>query len=380
MTRETASVLLTPPGRGAVATVLVEGPQATDVVGKCFRSAAGKPLADFALGRIVFGRWGGVQGEELVVCRRSEQAIEIHCHGGQAAVAALIESLRAAGCRNVGWQAWFRGHAASIQSQALKALAHAATERTASILLDQFAGALQSAVDSILAWLQTGDRESLAKAKRLLETLHQHAAAGRRLIEPCRIVLAGSPNVGKSSLINALAGYRRSIVYDQPGTTRDVVTTLTALAGWPVQLADTAGLRDADDELEIAGVKRARATLADADIQVLVFDSTCPWSDADETLRAEWPDTLIVHNKTDLSATPEPADQRRPPGLLTSATQLTGIEELITLLGERVVPAPPPPGAPVPFLPSHFAAVKHALDRLAAGDAPAAAAALSAMA
>ncbi|HVX60668.1 MAG TPA: GTPase [Pirellulales bacterium] len=379
MTRETASVVLTPPGRGAVATVLVQGPQATDVVGNCFQSAAGKPLADFATDRIVFGNWGGPQGEELVVCRRSEQSIEIHCHGGQAAVAALIESLEAAGCRNVAWQTWFRSHAASLRSQALEALALAATERTASILLDQYAGALQSAVESILTCLQAVDRESLAEATRLLETLHQHAAVGRRLIEPCRIVLAGCPNVGKSSLINALAGYRRSIVYDQPGTTRDVVTTLTALAGWPVQLADTAGLRDADDELEAAGVTRARATLADADIQVLVFDSTSPWSEADDALRADWPDALIVHNKADLSGPPSLPDDRRPAGLATSATQSTGIEELARLLGERIVPAPPPAGAPVPFLPAHFAAVKLAREQLAAGDAPAAAAALRAI-
>ena len=89
-----------------------------------------------------------------------------------------------------------------------------------------------------------------------------------------RVVIAGPPNVGKSSLINAMAGYERAIVSPLPGTTRDVVTLTTAIDGWPVQLADTAGLRASDDELESAGVKLAGAALAAADLVILVCDAT----------------------------------------------------------------------------------------------------------
>lgn len=377
MTPETVSVVLTPPGRGAVATVLVAGPQATEVVAGQFRPAAGKPLADYALDRIIFGRWGAAAGEELVVCRRSEQTIEVHCHGGQAAVGSLVESLAAAGCRNIPWQAWTGRQAAnSIRSQAAEALAQARTERTAAILLDQYAGALQGAMDETLAWLAAGDEQSRLAAQRMLEALQSRAGVGRRLIDPCQIVLAGSPNVGKSSLINALAGYQRSIVFDEPGTTRDVVTAMTALDGWPVQLADTAGLREAADELEAAGVERARATLADADIQVLVFDLTRAWSSEDEALRAAWPEALIVYNKADLSASP---GEHRPPGVFTSAAAMTGIDELVRRLAEQIVLAPPPAGSPVPFRSSHLDAIRQALDGLASGDLLVAAAALRAI-
>ncbi len=299
MTRQTASVVLTPPGRGAVATVLVEGPQATDVVGKCFQSAAGKPLAEIALGRIVFGKWGGPQGEELVVCRRSEQTIEVHCHGGQAAVVALVESLDAAGCRSVAWQAWFRSRAGLIQSQALEALALAATERTASILLDQYAGALQSAVESILGWLQPGDNESRDAARRLLETLHQRrcrTAADRTLPgragrQPERRQKQLDQRLGRLSAIDRLrsAGHHARRRDDADGAGR------LARATGRHRRAETCRRRVGSRRRT-----RARATLAGADIQVLVFDSTAPWSEADEALRADWPDALIVHNKADL--------------------------------------------------------------------------------
>lgn len=373
MTRETISVLLTPPGRGAIATVLVHGPRATEAVGGLFHSAAGTPLAAYELGRIVFGRWG-VDGEELVVCRRRDDRIEIHGHGGQAAVAAVIDSLAAAGCPNVAWQTWHAAESADlIQSQAVEALAKARTDRTASILLDQHAGALRSELEAILCHVEEEDRQSLALAEQRLELLRSRADIGLHLTEPFQIVVAGRPNVGKSSLINALAGYHRSIVYDQPGTTRDVVTVMTALDGWPVELSDTAGLRESADELEAAGIERARASLQQADQRVLVFDASRPWSEEDETLRAAWPDAMLVLNKADLIV---PADSRRPRGIVTSAAAMTGIEELVRQLSARIVSEAPPPGAAVPFLASHFAAIERAIDCLSAKDPAGAALAL----
>jgi tRNA modification GTPase len=366
MTRETISVLLTPPGRGAIATVLVDGPRAAEVVAELFHSAAGTPLVACELGRIVFGRWGGDDGEELVVCRRHADRVEIHGHGGQAAVAAVIDSLAAAGCRNVAWQMW---HAAQsedlIQAQAVEALAKASTDRTASILLDQHAGALHSELEAILRHVEAEDRESLALAEQRLELLRSRAGIGLHLTEPFQIVLAGRPNVGKSSLINALAGYRRSIVYDQPGTTRDVVTVTTALDGWPVELSDTAGLRESADELEAAGIERARASLQQANQRVLVFDASRPWSEEDDSLCQAWPDALLVLNKADLIVA---ADSRRPRGIMTSATAMTGIEELVRQLSARIVAEAPPPGAAVPFLASHLAAIEKAIDCLSAKD------------
>src|SRR5438477_7171904 len=87
------AVVLTPLGRGAVATILVEGPRAAELIESLFIAANGKPLAAQPLGRIVFGRWGGAEGEELVVVRRATDAVEIHCHGGHAAVRSILDAL-----------------------------------------------------------------------------------------------------------------------------------------------------------------------------------------------------------------------------------------------------------------------------------------------
>ncbi len=135
------------------------------------------------------------------------------------------------------------------------ALTRATTTRTAGILLDQYHGALAAALDRVRAALQ---REALPEARTLLEQLARYDAVGRRLTTPWRVVIAGAPNVGKSSLVNALAGYQRSVVAPTPGTTRDVVTSRIAIDGFAIELADTAGLRSDAESLEELGIEQAR--------------------------------------------------------------------------------------------------------------------------
>ena len=371
------AVVLTPNGRGAVATVLVQGAAAAQIAGRLFSSASGRPLESYPSGSIAFGRWHSAAGEELVVSRRSDTQIEIHCHGGQAAVAAVLETLAAAGCTAQPWTEWIAQRAGDrIRAQALEALSRATTERTAAILLDQFNGALAAEIEAICRLLAVRDAASLAAARARLETLRATIDLGRHLTEPFRLVLAGRPNVGKSSLINAIVGYRRSIVFDQPGTTRDVVTAAAALDGWPVELADTAGLRMADDPLEREGVSRARQCLAAADLRVLVFDRSHGWSAEDQQLHEAWPDALIVHHKADLPAGGGPP---RPPGLETSVLTAKGIETLIETLAARLAPAAPAPGAAAPFKDAHFRAISQAAAALAGGNREAAALALQSL-
>lgn len=335
-------VQLTPPGRGAVATLRVEGPGAVEAVQSHFHARSGRPLAAYPVDRIIVGRFGGDCGEEIVVRRCSAEAVELHCHGGRAAVVMIEESLVSAGCWRVAWRDWMPTQCTdSTAAAALAALTDARTECTAAILLDQYHGAMQRAIAEIQRDIDCGDT---ASARQQIDAILTYETLGRHLTRPWSIVLAGQANVGKSSLMNALAGYSRAIVHHTPGTTRDAVAVLTAIDGWPVELCDTAGLRTAADAVEHAGIERTRERIAEADLVVLVADRSKPWSAEDQTLVEQWPDAMLIHNKCDLLSTGE-----RPQGLSISAIRGDGIDALLAIIAQRLVPNPPLPGAAVPF-------------------------------
>jgi tRNA modification GTPase len=340
--------LLTPAGRGAIATIAVVGSRACEVVNRRFTAFSGCPLHADESGKIAVGHFRGMTStEELVVGLPQAERVEVHCHGGSAAAEAVISALVAEGCTRIAWQALAgERQADAIQAAAQVALSAARTERTAVILLAQYQGALARAIESIQRQVQTGQRNA---AIAEIDALLAHGELGRHLTEPWQVVLAGRPNVGKSSLINALVGYQRSIVFDQPGTTRDVVTATTAIAGWPLELADTAGLRESGDAIEQAGVARAQRQIEQADLALLVFESPAPWSAEDEWLVAQMPGKqrrLILYNKCDLAM---PADDGRPAGLGISAVSNLGLDLLVATIARQLVPNPPAPSAGVPF-------------------------------
>ena len=329
-------IQLTPAGRGAIATLLVQGPGAVDAVEQEFRPAGKRALRTAAADRPIYGRFGPPPGEEVVACRRGDAAVEIHCHGGSAAPARIVELLAGRSCTTLGWREWIaRQEPDPLAAAARIALAHARTRRTAAILLDQYAGALRRAIDEIRAAF---DRHDLAGAEQRISALRWRAPLGRHLIEPWRVVVAGAPNVGKSSLVNALLGYSRAIVHPTPGTTRDLVTAATVIDGWPVQLIDTAGLHATEDPLEQSGIALARRELAAADLAVLVFDAAESWSPRDQQCWAEYPQALVVHNKADLPRASD--DRQRPPGLPVSAISGQNLPELLIRIAARLVPDP----------------------------------------
>jgi tRNA modification GTPase len=358
-------VLLTPPGRGAVASLRVRGPAAIEVIEQCLESAGRPPLGELPAAAIALRRWSAApaSGEEVVVAVLDPQTVEVHGHGGTAVCEALIESLLALGCRRVSWSEWKHEREDTLAAEARAALAEAETERVAGILLDQFRGALRGEIQAIVERI---DAQDVRQANERLHQLVGRGAFGLRLTRPWRVVIAGRPNVGKSSLANALLGFDRAIVFDQPGTTRDVLTAATAVDGWPVELHDTAGLRIGGDAIETAGVAKAEAQIQAADLVVFVGDASQPWTDADEALLRAAGDPLVVHNKSDL---PSPQrDERRPAGIAVSALSGAGLPALLHAISLRLVPEPPAPGSAVPFTSRQVTLLRSALEALRAGN------------
>jgi tRNA modification GTPase len=357
--------VLTPPGTGAIATIALTGPRAWKIV----REKFSRELPDVPeVGRT----WFGTLGDEVIVAATAN-GVEVHCHGGPRVVRWLVERFVAAGCEEVssllpshweggglGWGSLRAGRypppqpspprgegarKSEIDVRALEPLTRAPTLRTANILLDQLHGAFAREV------------AALGVASRLT-ALKRFAPLGRHLVSAWKVVIAGPPNVGKSSLVNALAGFQRSIVAPVAGTTRDAVTVPVAFDGWPVELTDTAGIRHAADALEAEGVERARRVLADADLVVWVLDGTAQ--------SPEWPDFnagLFVVNKSDQPLGWEPAADV----LRVSAATGDGVADLGRRIAAILVPVAPSPGDAVPFTPDLADAVDRAAAAVEAG-------------
>jgi tRNA modification GTPase len=338
--------ILTARGRGAVASINVTGQASPQLIDCFFKTRWRRSVAASPCGCILFGHWQRATGnlhasEEVIVCRKNETQCEVHCHGGRAAAAAIVADMVAHGATEIDWREWIRRTSANVlQAEALWALAEAPTQRCADVLLDQHHGALRRALDELQSYVE---QKNLGHATQLLAELLSRARYGLHLTRPFRVALVGRPNVGKSSLINRLLGYERSIVFDQPGTTRDVVSAMTAFDGWPVELLDTAGLRDTTDPIEVVGAEYARRTAADADLVLLVAEPSNVMSAVSFAVNK---DVLCVLNKIDRW----PVNSEILQGWLpTCALTGEGISQLVKAMVEKLVPYPPQDGDPVPF-------------------------------
>ncbi len=362
---------LTPPGRGAIAALGIRGPRAWEILRNLFRTTSAnspKLPAEPELDRVWLGRIGEKDSapfaDQVVVTITQMTPIpwvEVHCHGGVEVVRWLMEILEAQGCQPCSWPDLERGTTFDRwKTAAMLAMTQASTVRTASILLDQYHGAFADALAKIKFVLS---KSNLDEAIHLLEELARYADVGRHLTTPWKVAIIGPPNVGKSSLVNALAGFQRSVVAPTPGTTRDLVTTLIAVDGWPVELIDTAGLREEAESLEGQGINLARRAAADVDLCLWIMDASEPVIWPDNSLRKNNKIKLII-NKIDL-----PAAWNIPQSavLPISARTGMGLPELVEALARWLVPDSPPPGTAVPFTSALASQVEEALTLARAG-------------
>jgi tRNA modification GTPase len=361
--------VLTPQGRGAIAVVQVWGRGAIALADSVFRPARGPGLNRASTGQLRLGRIGRGFGDEVVavVTADNPPCVEIQCHGGSAALSLVVDELLEREARLVETDVWAKHAGGSpIQAAAILEMTRAPTLRTAEILLEQTQGALDLELGRLLEEIRAKNPGALERLDRLISNGH----VGVRLTSGWRVVIAGRPNVGKSRLLNALAGYTRAIVDATPGTTRDPVTALTAFDGWPVELVDTAGMRETDDAIEHAGIDRALQQTRTADLILLLLDRSQPLQGQKHALFRQSAPSLLVATKADLGAAWEPSDlaQRGKPPCVVSAVRGDGLDELIATAVTALVPIAPDPAAGVPFEQAQVDLLKQACVGLKAGD------------
>lgn len=343
--------VLTPPGTGGVATLRVCAPMSLLVDAEFFRSRTKVNLLTLEVGRIIYGRWGQ---EDIVLCRVDEAHFELHCHGGPAPQKRIIDDLKAHGVSQTsGWDAYATNQEAGASWEQL--LAAVSTEPQAIFVLQQRDNQtkLEATIKRMLAISHHDD------AQALIEESLNWFDYGQRRLRPQRVVLAGPPNVGKSSLINALLGFERAVVHEQAGTTRDIVTSAVSMNGYPIELSDTAGIRVADDEVEVEGVARTRQRLTQADAILILIDATNPDWETSREIKAQYPQAITVLNKIDDAHST--TDLQLPIDVKVSAKAGTGLAELQSRLTETLFPVHPDITQYIPLTPMHVSQLKTSL-------------------
>jgi len=405
MTGETIFALSSGGGRAAIAVVRVSGPAARDALARI----GGEPLpkARQATLRRFRDPYSGApidQGLALwfpgPASATGEDVAEFHVHGGPAVLCALtsalaaLPDLRPAQPGEFTRRAFEAGRLDLTEAEGIADLVAAETEAQRRQALTQMEGGLHRLYDgwrdrlmalraNVEAAIDFSDQElgddPMAAAAPGLAALAAEIAAhlddagrGERLREGFCIAIVGAPNAGKSSLLNRLAGQEAAIVSTRAGTTRDVVEVRMDLAGWPVTLADTAGLRESRDEIEREGVRRALARAASADLSLVVFDGA-RWPEVDpQSVTLLGADALAVLNKTDLLAGHAPASVADHPARGVSCLTGAGIDGLLEALTDEIAWRYPAGGAPVLTRARHRQAViecRNALCRGIAGPA-----------
>lgn len=323
---------LTAFGRGAVAVIEVCTSDPDRRIDQHFQAANRLQPSSAPINRILYGSW---HEEDVVVVRTASETWEIHCHGGEAAVARIAEAI---GCQLTTLET------RSPRESLLKLLQKCRTPRTADYILSQR--------QILPAWKTEYQLANDAGKAALVQDMAQWQTFADHLTEPWQIAIFGKPNAGKSSLLNAMVGFDRAIVYDQPGTTRDRVAAEMILDGWPVNLIDTAGIRMTDDRVEKIGVQQAVEAAQTCQAGLYIKDASEPWTEEDDLLLDKVPNETsfaMIYNKSDLKRNCFPEHQFATT-FNTIATSGQGIDEILKWIPDALMPRIPSPETPLPLI------------------------------
>jgi len=368
---DTIAAIATAPGMGGVGIIRISGPEALPLLRKLF--VPHKPRTHFTSHKLYYGtviaaRDGQVLDEALAVYMRApytytrEDIVEFQCHGSYLVLQEILRNIFELGARSAEngeftKRAFLAGRIDLTQAEAVLDLLQAQTEKSARLAVSQLQGELFKILENIrkelitiLALLEVAidfpdddveifdgfhiDKQLQTLIIVPLERLIATSEQGKIVREGVKVVIAGQPNVGKSSLLNALLREERALVNALPGTTRDTIEEQISLRGIPVHLVDTAGIRMQEDPVEAMGIDRARQKLREADVVLFLVDALAGVSARDRELYLTIRDKnhLIVINKRDLVTTHQLREVSGEFGeekvITISAKNLEGIDEL----------------------------------------------------
>lgn len=366
--------LATPLAQSAIGVIRCSGPTIINDLEPLFRSA--KPLSEWESNRMTLADLGEPQGETLdqvmaVVFRNpqsytGQDSVEINCHGSLPGLESIFQLLQNHGVRQASpgeftYRAFLNGKMGLSQAEAVQEIVSARSSQAQSLALNRLSGAIEREIKSIQQDILSisaalalsldypddeveapevstlGIDNAIAKIDRLLNTYNR----GKLFQEGIKLALAGRTNAGKSSLFNLILKEERSIVSQVHGTTRDYLEATVSLRGIPLQLFDTAGLRDALDPVEKEGIRRTRQIVDNCQLILLVMDGTQGMEPLEEQFYQEHKDkTILVWNKADLEST----EQAPPNAIEISALSGQGFQELEDALNERIFQGVEPPG------------------------------------